>query len=273
MTVISAVISAHCIAVSSDSLITVYNSGKKSYEIIETRRPKIIRLEKFLGAFSYWGLAAKSKYSGWTTYDWLKDISKKTQNFDQLSDYAVYVRNELEKEINHLGIAKKNSGIGIHLTGYENYNGFQIPELFLISNYTDTTYTKIGALLLSRHLFGTMPDEFKSGFTQLPQVEKQFRVKDFLSKGNMFIFNNGDPEMFNPFFSGYRDAMNLSKKRSILKDTSDIEIYRSMARRPIEMVAKAQRDYYKHDKIIVGGRIHDLVIEKNTGSFSSSSGV
>jgi hypothetical protein len=68
MTVILAVISAHYIAVSSDSLITVYNTGIKSYEIIETRRLKIIRLEKFFGAFSYWGFAAKSKYSGWTAW-------------------------------------------------------------------------------------------------------------------------------------------------------------------------------------------------------------
>lgn len=273
MTVISAVISTHCIAVSSDSLLTVYNSSTKLSEIIETRKPKIIRIEKFLGAFTYWGLAARSKTSKWTTYDWLKKISNDAHRFDSLESYAIYVRDELDKEIKSLKIDKKSTGIGIHLTGYEDYDGFKIPELFLISNYTDPTYFKIGDLSVSRHLFSTMPDEFKTGNENLTQSEKQFLVKDFLTKGKMFIFNNGDPDMFNPFFSGYRDAMNTAKKRHLLKDSSDIEIYRNIARRPIEMVTKAQKDFYKKGKIIVGGRVHDLVIEKTTGKFTSTSGV
>ncbi|HEY4785952.1 MAG TPA: hypothetical protein VIH57_07875 [Bacteroidales bacterium] len=273
MTVISAVISTHCIAVSSDSLLTVYNSSTKTSEIIETRKPKIIRIEKFLGAFSYWGLAAKSKSSKWTTYEWLRNISNHAQYFDKLEDFAKYVRDELEKEIKSFRIEKKYTGIGIHLTGYEDYDGLRIPELFLISNYTDETYSKIGDLAISRHLFHTMPEEFKAGHENLNQFEKQLLVKDFLTKGRLFIFNNGDPDMFNPFSSGYRDAMDTAKKRNVLKDPKDIEIYRSIARRPIEMVTKAQKDFYKKGKIIVGGRVHDLVIEKLTGQFTSTSGV
>jgi hypothetical protein len=273
MTVISAVISTHCIAVSSDSLLTVYNSSTKTSEIIEARKPKIIRVEKFLGAFSYWGLAAKSKSSKWTTYDWLKKISNEAHQFDNLEKFGTHVRDELDKEIKSLRIDKKYTGIGIHLTGYEDYNGFKIPELFLISNYTDPTYSKIGDLGVSRQLFPTMPDEFKAGQENLTQSEKQLLVKDFLTKGKMFIFNNGDPDMFNPFFSGYRDAMNTAKKRNAIKDSNDIEIYRNIASRPIEMVTKAQKDFYKKGKIIVGGRVHDLVIEKLTGKFTSTSGV
>jgi hypothetical protein len=89
----------------------------------------------------------------------------------------------------------------------------------------------------------------------------------------VLIFSDGDSEMFNLLLAGYRDAMNLANTRKLIKEANDIEIYRSMARRPIEMVVKAQKDFYKKGKIIVGGRVHDLVIEKNSGKFTSTSGV
>lgn len=273
MTVISAVISTHCIAVSSDSLLTVYNSATKMNEVIESRKPKIVRVEKFNGSFSYWGYAAKSRYGKWTTYDWLKKISNEAQNFTQLEDYAVFVKNQLELEFKVLRVDRKTAGIGIHLTGYEIYDGVKIPELFLISNYKDTEYQKIGELNVSRHLFLTMPEEFRVGQENMTQKEKQLAVKEFLAKGKIFIFNNGDPSMFNPLFEGYQSAMSLSKKRNLIKSANDIEIYRSMARRPIEMVTKAQKDFYKEGKIIVGGRVHDLVVVKNTGEFSSTTGI
>lgn len=274
MTAISAVICTHCIAISSDSCLTVYNSAKKLSEIIESRKPKIVRIEKFLGAFSYWGFAGFPD-GKWTAYNWLKEISNRSQCFGTLEDYADYVKNELEKEIKSFKIDKKFTGIGIHLVGYEDYNGVKIPELFLISNYTDTSYTntKIGNLVVSRRLFHTLPDELKIGGENQTQSEKQSLVKDFLSRGKIFIFNNGDPNMFNPLFSGYREAMNIAKKRNVIKNANDIEIYRNMARRPIEMVTKVQRDFYKKGNIIVGGRVHDLVIEKITGKFTSTSGV
>jgi len=273
MTVISSVISTYCIAVSSDSFLTVYDSSTKSNEIIENRKPKIIRVEKFLGAFSYWGLAAKSKYSKSTTYDWLSKISNEAHTFNNLENFATYVRDELDQEIKSFNIEKKYTGIVIHLTGYEDYDGFKIPELFLISNFTNSTSSKIGNLGVSRQLYPTMPDEYKKNNTNLTQSEKQHLVRDFLAKGKLFIFNNGDPDMFNPIFNGYRDAMTLAKKRKLIKDSNDVEIYRNIACRPIEMVAKAQRDFYKKGKIIVGGRVYDLVIEKSTGAFTSTSGV
>jgi hypothetical protein len=274
MTVISAVFSTHCIAIASDSYLTAYNTSTKIYEILEKQKSKIIRVEKFFGAFSYWGLAAKSKNSKWKTYEWLNDMAKKAQNFDKLSLYAEFIKNHLSSEIKKIGIRKEDRGIGIHLVGYEEYrNGVRIPELFLITNYTDTTYSKTtNEIHSSRELFNTLPEKLKVGSENLSIDEKQLIVKDFLSKGNLLIFNNGDPTMFNQLSEGYNKTMKLAKKRQILKDSADIELYRMIARRPIEMVAKAQKDFYKEDKIIVGGRIHDLVIEKNSKKYSSTSG-
>jgi len=224
MTVISAVISTHCIAVSSDSMLTIYNKTKNTSEIIEYRRPKIVRIEKFLGSFSYWGLAAKSKFSKWTMYGWLKIIANDSQKFSDFERYANYVRDELNKEFIAQKIDKQYTGVGIHLTGYEIINGNKIPELFLISNFTDPTYTTIGDLFVSRQLFNTMPNEFKTGNENLCQTDKQLIVKEFLRQGKMFIFNNGDPEMFNSLSNAYKEAMTISKNRKVIKDSNDIEI-------------------------------------------------
>jgi len=271
MTVISAVFSTRCIAISSDSFLTAYNNRTKKYEILEKQKTKIIRVERFTGAFSYWGLAAKSKDSKWTTYTWLSDIASKAQNFDQFDQYAEYVKNQLSIEIIRIGISNKDRGIGIHLVGYEEYDGMRIPELFLITNFTDPSYSKTGEFSLSRNLFNKLPEELRLGGESLSIHDKQLIVNNYLSKGKLFLFNNGDPAMFNTLFGGYSEAMELAKKRNIVKDSSDIELYRNMARRPIEMVAKAQKDFYKEGNIIVGGRIHDLVIEKNSKRFSSTS--
>lgn len=274
MTVISAVISNHCIAIASDSLLTAYNSNKKTYSIIESRKQKIVRVEKFLGAFSYWGLAAKTEHSKQTTYSWLTEISNKSTKFNNLEEYAFFVKNELQKEIKSYNISKKkDTGIGIHLIGYETHGDDKIPELYLISNYVDENYQKVGDLTVSRQLFNTIPDSYKFNKITDTKLNKQLLVKKFLAEGKIFVFNNGDPKMFTPLFESYKHMMNLSKQRNALKEITDIEIYRSIARRPIEMIIKAQKDFYKPGKSIVGGRLHDLVIEKRTGKFSSTSGV
>jgi hypothetical protein len=273
MTVISAVFSTHCIAIASDSYLTAYNTNTEKYEILEKQKSKIIRVEKFCGAFSYWGLAAKSKNSKWKTYDWLNDMAKRAQNFDQLSLYAEFIKDQLSSEIQKIDIRKKDRGIGLHLVGYEeDMNGVRVPELFLITNYTDITYSNTDEIHLSRELFNKLPEKLKVRSENLSIDDKQLIVKDFLSRGNLLLFNNGDPNMFNPLSKGYNEAMELAKNRNILKDSTDIELYRSIARRPIEMVAKAQKDFYKKDNIIVGGKVHDLVIEKNSKKYTSTSG-
>ncbi len=161
MTAISSVISTYCIAISTDSFITVYDEKTDKNKIIVKQGPKIVKIEKLSAAFSYWGLAAESECSDWTTYKWLCEIAQKSKDYNSLSDYAEFVKTELDKTLTNLRISKKSSGIGIHLIGYENINCYKIPELFLISNFTNPTYKKVGKLNLSRNLFGTLPDDYQ----------------------------------------------------------------------------------------------------------------
>ncbi len=271
MTVISAIISSNCISVSSDSFLTTYNTRTKKSIALETQFPKLIPIEKKEAVICYWGYAGKLNSKKNTIYNWLVDQSRSSEKFSSLEVFAKNLKIELEKEITKHKVSKKDSGIGIHLVGYEKENGNRWPELFLISNFKNPQYTKIGNMGISRNLYKTLPKDWKLKNKNLNG--QRLIVRDFLRKGKMFIFNNGDPYMFNPISKGYLSSMKIIKERKLLRNPSDIETYRALARRPVEFVSESQLDFCKPQTRIVGGRIHDAVIEKRTGKISSNSGI
>ena len=87
-------------------------------------------------------------------------------------------------------------GIGLHVIGIEEINGYKIPELFLISNFKDTFYTDIGDLKCSRHTYHTIANVDPAQNHQ--QFEYRKEVNRFLNETGFIIYNNGDPIMFNP---------------------------------------------------------------------------
>lgn len=267
MTVISAIITKHCTAIASDSLITVAQpDGTK--KPVEWKKSKIIRIPAFRGSASYWGLA---EYGHWNTYDWLKKQCDGASKFKTFELFAKALKDSLGTELKKIPFATQtDGGIGIHLTGYENIETYWIPELFLCSNFTDISYSKVGNIGLSRETYHIL-----SGDTLDEKHKEQqcrFSVRDYLSNNSgILIFNNGDPKMFSPTAGNFLNLMRTLTERGLTKDMADIELVRSLVRRPIEIVAKAQQDFCREDMRIVGGQIHDLVI-KPTGDYTSSSG-
>lgn len=146
------IISKKGTAVSTDSLLTVREKDNPdSVSQVEWQLPKLVRLEKFKGTISFWGDAVaelkrfppKPKEDidfNWTLYNWLiekcKNISRTT-----LEDFVRHLTQDLKAEYEKRKWL--NNGIGIHVTGYEYVDNTFIPELFLISNYADTSYTKL----------------------------------------------------------------------------------------------------------------------------------
>ena len=88
----------------------------------------------------------------WKIYDWLKEQSQNPTESD-LAEISKNLKNKLEIKLNNDPLKKKLKGIGIHITGFENIEGYWIPELFLICNFTDTTYNNVGELHISRHTY------------------------------------------------------------------------------------------------------------------------
>ncbi len=267
MTVISTIITKHCTAVASDSLITISqpNGTKKP---IEWQKSKIVRVSAFCGSASYWGLA---EYENWNTYDWLQDQCNGASKFTSLEAFAKALRDSLDKALAKLRFTEQlHGGIGIHLTGYEKVDDYWIPELFLCSNFKDPSYSQLCCLHLTRESYHTFyevqPDDKHRESTYRLAVRKELFEND-----GMLIFNNGDPIMFNPTATAFLQLMKILRKRGLVKNPDDLDIHRSLVKRPIEIITEAQRDFCREDMKIVGGKTHDLVIT-SAGNYTSRSG-
>lgn len=203
---------------------------------------------------AYWGLAEST--NGWTTHAWLESKAREAPKFDTLDAFAIALHAELDKIM--LAVPQADRGIGIHLMGYEQVGAYWVPELFLVSNYADTTYSKLCCLHKTRetyHIaFNEQPNE-RHG-----EPECRYKVHGFLAEGGMLVFNNGDPFMFNAVARPLFQILKEARERGVLRDADSTDTYRALARIPIETVSKAQRDFFRKDKIRVGGKPHDLVI-------------
>ena len=277
MTLISALISVKGTAVATDSLITVKaTEDPTSVEQIEWETPKLVRLAKFSGTISFWGdFVAEviiTKFQGkithkfgWTLYEWLRTKSTNITE-ETLEAFVQSLTAELQEEFFKLG--RQNRGIGLHVTGYEYLDNTYIPELFLISNYADTSYTTLRELSYSRETFHTI--------TNTPPAENHRDLEcrrvvySHLVNGGLIIYNNGDPSLFNPVLQATWNSFLDSRNRGRIKDTFELNELASLVRRPIEFVSKFQTDFFKKDKILIGGRIHDLAVWRDKNYISTS---
>jgi len=265
MTAISALISKDWIAAASDSLLTEFYPDSNKIKHIEFKKSKIVPIRKFKAAATYWGLA---KVGQWRTYDFLKALATDADKYNSLEEFAFNMRDKLKEKIDNIKFKNPiHKGIGIHLIGYETINKVQVPELFLICNYTDTTYAKVGDLDISRNLYKTLPNEFRKDGLSLDKQREQ--IVDFLNSGRLFIFNNGDPTLFNPAANAIHNMFKTAIERKVMK--KDYNNYMRLASRPIEMIKKVQNDFFEKDFVRVGGQIHHLLITKQ-GEFLSNTG-
>lgn len=264
MTAISALISKDWIVSASDSLLTEFYPDSNEIKHIEFKKSKIIPVRKFKAAISYWGLA---KIKSWRTYDFIKELASNADSFNTFEEFANNLKTKLQEKLDSITFQNQiHKGIGIHIIGYEHYDNDLLPELFLISNYTDTSYTILGDLRISRNLYITLPDEFKNNENSLE--EKQRRVMEFLNQGRFYIFNNGDPMLFNPAAYAIHNMFNTAVNRKVLKQEQIYNLYMKLASRPIEIIKEVQHDFFKKDCIRIGGKIHHLLITKQ-GKFIS----
>lgn len=272
MTVISLLISHQCSVHATDSLITGFaQNGKR--EILEQQQPKIVPIKHFRGALSYWGLAEYGPQQKiWRVYDWLKSKAQVATKTESPETFANLLADELSEIIRRLrGFPQPHFGLGIHFSAYEYINNYWIPELFLISNWTDPTYSQIDTdgFRVSRHTYGAVA----SIVERLPEhrePEYRLRVHEYLQNGRLLMYNNGDPTLFNMTSGIFSAAFHILSDRKQLRKSADIKMYSRMARRPIEVIANIQRDFCEPGTRMVGGKIHDLAITPNGEYFSNT---
>ena len=253
MTAITALITKTWIASASDSLLTEVNPQTNTIKHIEFKKSKIVPIKKFKAAASYWGLA---KVGNWRTYDFLVKIATQEKEYDSFENFASYLKDELNKKLNSFTFSNPlHKGIGIHLVGYENINKQEIPELFLITNFTDETYTKVEEFKVKRNLYKTLPEEYITVDDNIGNQRKQ--ILKFLDNGGMFIFNNGDPALFNPVAKAINEMFKVAWSRNDLQEGT--RKYAKLAVAPIEVIKTIQKNFFKKDSIRIGGKTHYLL--------------
>lgn len=268
MTVVSTVISRFCTALASDSLITV-RQPDGTYQPIESQKSKVISVTSWRGALAYWGLAT---YGRWSTFDWLKDRAAGANRFSSPQEFAHAIAAQLNSELSEMHFQRStDAGLGIHFTTYERVNDYWIPEFFLISNWADPSYAALrpDGIGVSRETYHTIANVSPSDDHAHASVRLQVRA--FLQEGKMLIYNNGDPLLFTQAANGVSAIVGEIARRGHLKAPEEIATYRSIARRPIEILANAQHDFCRPGTQIVGGKLHDLAITPG-GLYSSSTG-
>jgi hypothetical protein len=216
---------------------------------------------------SYWGLAQNGQ---WSMYEFLQSLASKANSAQSAEQFAEYVAMELTRQLREFESSYTSVGVGIHFTAYEYLEGYWIPEVFIISNWTDSLYTHVfdTGLLVERKTYHAVANVD----SQAVHREREFRmvVKSYLMNGGLIFFNNGDPTMFNPSAYAILDMIRTASQRRSLIDLSAHTLC-AIARLPIEVVSNVQRSFYKKGSALVGGKPHDLVITPN-GDYHSTTG-
>ncbi|HEY3936427.1 MAG TPA: hypothetical protein VGL97_03310, partial [Bryobacteraceae bacterium] len=140
-----------------------------------------------------------------------------------------------------------------------------------ISNWTDRSYTgmHLGALRVTRETYHAISNQ-----TPRPNHALQparIRVHDFLQNGNVLTFNNGDPILYGPGARGIFEMLQQIAQRGKLANPNTMEVWASVARRPIETVSKAQLDFCRKGQQLVGGKPHELAVD-SVGRYFSRTG-
>jgi hypothetical protein len=262
MTVISTIITNRGVIHATDSLITTFSSRGINAPIT-WKGKKLITVPSFKGIMSYWGLA-RIDAQKWSTVNWLERQAHSSHSFPDPEAFAVHIANELDTEYKRLAIATDpRYGLGIHFTAYETIDGNFIPELFLISNWGDTSYTSIRT-----NGFGATRETCATAFNMRenighPDTTMRLMFFKWLNHGNYLIFNNGDPILYNYSAKAMNDMVKVLIDRKALRPPNKLSDFTNIARFPVEIVSYIQKKLCRRGKQIVGGKIRHLSVDPN----------
>jgi hypothetical protein len=238
-----------------DSLIT----QKKPSGMLRAKdwtSPKVIRVDAYRGLISYWGLATWESLD-WSTLKWLEKTAARADRSASPESFANQLAQDLNTRFNSLGLPQDhNRGIGIHFTAYEQVENVWVPELFLITNWTDPLYRSIfpDGLHVTRETFSTItgiPKHFSSADAYQRAV-----VHQCLAAGRIFMFNNGDPILFNPAAAAIHQMYQTLRDRGILKSKDDPATAKALVLKAIKLVGEIQKMFCKDGTQRVGGKPH-----------------
>jgi hypothetical protein len=271
MTVIATIITRNFTAHATDSFITTVRTDG-SRDVVEDQASKLIRVPAWRGAMAYWGLARLGP--DWNTKDWLDTQARGAGSHASPEGYALALANELTRELSRRAFRRPaDSGLGIHFTAYEYLDGYWIPELFLVRNWTDTSYSAVrpAGFLVTRETFATLQNLVDRPPEQREPTNRRTVHAALHQNPLMFRFNNGDPALFNPIGDSVLNTFSTLYGRGHVHDSTSVQTHLSLVRRPVEVVSKLLKDLAEPASLVIGGRPHDLAISPS-GQYESTTG-
>jgi hypothetical protein len=262
MTVISTVVTRLGIVHATDSLITTVTSGGVNTPVT-WKGKKILKVQSMKGAMSFWGLA-RIDAKNWSTVNWLERQIHGSGSFSDSETFAVQIANELNNEYKRLGITSEpRCGLGIHFTVFENIIGHFVPELFLISNFADPSYSSVRT-----SGFGVTRETSATAFNMrenIGQTDSILRLMfhKWLDQGNYLMFNNGDPILYNHSAKAMNDMIKTLLNRNALRPLNKLSEYVNIASFPVDTVAYMQKKLCRKGTQIVGGKTRHLSVDPN----------
>jgi hypothetical protein len=255
----------------SDSFVTQTLANGKRMRV-ESEASKLVRVPAFRGVMAYWGLATLG--SDWDTKRWLTTVARLAGNYGSAEEYALGLANLLNKGLARRSLVAK-SGLGIHFTAYEPIDGYRIPELSVITNWRDASYSKIEptGFYVTRETYRTLLQlNIEHRLTSEHRSEANRRqVHEALhEKAVMFRFNNGDPAIFNPIGNAAFETFATLYQRGDLRHAQSADTHLSLVRRPIELVSKLLIDLAVTKSRVIGGRPHAIAVNPHGQYFSNT---
>jgi hypothetical protein len=262
MTVISTFVTHLGVIHATDSLITTLSSNGINNPIT-WRGKKLLKVPSMKGIMSYWGLA-RIDAQKWSTVNWLERQIHGSNSFPDPETFAVHIATELQNEYRRLAIeTDPRYGLGIHFSAYERINGNYDPELFLISNWGDTSYTSI-----KTNGFGATRETSANAFNMRenighPDSTMRLMFYKWLNHGNYLIFNNGDPILYNYSAKAMNKIVRVLIGRQVLRPPNRLRDFVNIAKFPVDTVSYIQRTLCRRGTQIVGGNTRYLSVDPN----------
>jgi hypothetical protein len=269
MTVVAAIMTRHCTAHASDSLLTRVRSG--NLEVVDDKARKLVRVPAWRGVIAYWGFARDE--TGWSTFKWLADESKRAAKHNSPQAFAQHLADQLTSELaSHPFARAPDGGLGIHFTAYERVSGYWVPELFLVSNWVDASYTAVRSkgFSMTRETYATLRG-LQDRSPEHGEERQRLEVHAALHQQPLLLrYVNGDPVLFNPIANAVLECFTAMRSRGELNNAESVQTHLALVRRPVELVGRLVSDFAAPGQRRVGGRPHDLAVSPGGVSESTT---
>lgn len=282
MTLICARLSKSCTVHATDSLLTSLEDDDSEHVIAEgSGKPKIVKVSKYRGAMSWWGSVQHNMGEGhyWNALEWMQQMSEESKNSElSVDDFAQSLADRLSMQFReYLRLKGRHRALGLHFTVYETREGKDIPELFLITNYSGIeanakgAYVTVGtAFSAQRHSYFQVSGERDFDFEKHHEDKYRLAVHTYLQSADL-PFQNGDTVLFNTTGAGLTNMANILFARNWIADEIPI-VQGQLARLQVETVASSLEYFCPEGRRKIGKPCFNLIILPD-GEMKSTTGL